>query len=410
MRIGLLSLGDSSSVASWSGTPSFIGRALDEHVGEVRHLGPLRAPSAGLHRVAGRVARGLTGRRSLPLHAPRVAREFGEHAARRIDAESPDAVFLVASSSAISGVPADVPLVYSSDATFRLIEDYYPRYTRLWPSSRRSAESLEREVISRANLLLYPSEWVARSAIEDYGADPRRVHVLPYGANLTAAPAPDDPRPRAVTEPCRLLFVGVDWWQKGAQVAVDTLAALREGGVEAELTICGCTPPRPISAPGLTIIPFLDKRVAAERQRLGDLYAAADFFLMPSRAECYGIVFCEAAAHGLPSLSAATGGIPSAVREGESGHLLAPETATGPGFAALIAEIFADQARHVALRRSSRRAFEEHLSWRSWGRRARPLIEAILRGDEDGDTARDPSWHAPSVPPSHPRSGSDRPA
>ena len=373
MKIGVVTLEDARSVRTWSGTPFFAGKALEKHLGEVAFLTPSHQRKKTVLSIYGKVLRLATGRRISPAHSHLMASAVGADIKRKIEASDPDAVLLLASSSAISGVPDDRPLVYVSDATFRLIADYYPRYSNLTSKARRDGNGLEQAAIGQADLLLYSSDWAARSAIEDYGADPGKTHVLPFGANLEPLPQAEELDLQRESSVCRLLFIGVGWEQKGAQTAVDALDALRAAGIEATLTICGCTPPSPLANPRVTCIPFLDKSDPLQRARLHDLYREADFFVLPTQAECYGVVFCEAAAHGVPSIAPATGGVPSAVREGESGHLL-PIDATGKDYAELIAAIYRDSARHRALRQSSRTAFEQHLNWDSWGSRAATLI------------------------------------
>ena len=353
-----------------------MSKSLANEGHEVIHIGPLSAPILPLYKAYSRFCRTFRRRGLSPFHAGPVVAQYAADAARKIRAVSPDIVFAPAGSTFAWSVPDGVPLVYASDATFRLIENYHPNYRNLSRAARETAERLERKTIARADLILYPSEWAAESAIKDYGADPARVHVIPWGANLEEAPDRDSVLGRRKPGPCRLLFIGVNWEEKGADIAIGTLAELKNRGVKAELVICGCTPPKPVTQDGLTIIPYLDKNDPEQRNRLDQLYRDADFFLLPTRADCYGIVFCEAAAHGVPSIAPATGGVPYAVRDGETG-VLVPPNATKADYAAVIAEIFANPDRLARLRQSSRDAFEARLNWQAWGRRVSDLIQTL---------------------------------
>src|SRR5690606_24581714 len=106
-------------------------------------------------------------------------------------------------------------------------------------------------------------------------------------------------------------------------------------------------------------------------------YLDADFLILPTRCECYGIVFCEAAAHGLPSIAAATGGVPEVVREGINGHTL-PLSAGAADYTALIRAVLDEPGRHDRLRRSSRDEFERRLNWDTWGCETARLVHALL--------------------------------
>ena len=104
------------------------------------------------------------------------------------------------------------PIAFWTDATFAQMVDFYPEFQKLAGASVRAGNVLEQHALKRASLAIYASQWAARSAMSDYGADPAKVSVVPFGANM---PADYDPaeieriieqRGRDV---CRLLFVGV---------------------------------------------------------------------------------------------------------------------------------------------------------------------------------------------------------
>ncbi|WP_334367649.1 glycosyltransferase family 4 protein [Bradyrhizobium sp. AZCC 1578] len=375
-RIAFATIGDASDVKFWSGTPFHMWKSLANEGNEVVQIGPLRAPALPLYKAYSKLRRTFRMRHLSPFYAGPVVAQYSADAARRIRAASPDIVFAPAGSIFAWNVPDDIPLVYASDATFRLADNYHPNCRNLSRAAREAMERVERDTIARADLLLYPSEWAAKSAIQDYGADPQRVHVISWGANLEDPPDREPVLGYRKPGPCRLLLIGVNWKEKGADIAIETLSELKNRGVEAELVICGCTPPTPIAQDGVTIIPYLDKNNREQRNRMDQLYRDADFFLLPTRADCYGIVFCEAAAHGVPSIAPATGGVPSAIRDGETGMLL-PLNATTTDYATVISETFANPDRLARLRKSSRDAFEARLNWRTWGQRVSDLIQTL---------------------------------
>ena len=205
------------------------------------------------------------------------------------------------------------------------------------------------------------------------------MRAVPFGANLEHPPSRETVLARKRSGRCRLLFLGVDWQRKGGEIAFETLMKLEERGVQAELIVVGCTPPQGFSHERLKVIPYLNKRDEKQRQELEDLFQTSDFLFLPTRSECYGMVFCEASAYGLPVISTDTGGVSGAVRDGENGFLL-PPSAGGAEYAELIARVYGDEAGYAELVGSSRAAFEASLNWDSWGRTVKKLMDEMLEG------------------------------
>lgn len=62
--------------------------------------------------------------------------------------------------------------------------------------------------LAKASKLIYPSKWAANSAIFDYGVEPEKTEIIPFGANLDTVPLIDKVLSKKHSLPCRLLFIG----------------------------------------------------------------------------------------------------------------------------------------------------------------------------------------------------------
>jgi glycosyltransferase involved in cell wall biosynthesis len=353
-------------------------KALQTHCGDVTALGPVEPKLAIAGAILSRALRFLTRKQYLYVHSLWFSKLCGRVIERRLAKDRFDLIAAAYAGPHIAHVETNVPIVFASDATFAAMVDYYPAYSRLLDVSLRQGHTIVRKVFDKSAYAVYPSDWAARSAIRDYGAAPRKVRVIESGANID----PEDVPPRSLlvrkkrSDTLKLLWVGVDWERKGGEIALETLGDLERMGKRAELTICGCTPPRGHVHESMRIVPFLSKNDVEDRKRLWGLFLAADYFLLPSRQETSGRAHCEASAFGLPILAADTGGVRNGVREGENGFVL-PPSARGQDYARLIAEIGADESQYRALADRGRTLFETVLNWDTWGRRVRGLIDEL---------------------------------
>lgn len=376
IRIALLTPQDPLSKRSWSGTIYHMARALQEQCGEVTLLGPVPGTQRG-GRICNRLTQLLLGKRYDYSHSLSYARTCARYFTRKLAAADYDIIFAPAAATGLAFLTSGIPIVYASDATFALLHNYYPEFSNLLPRSIRWGNLIEKAAIQKSRIALFSSQWAAESACTDYGADPAKIRIIPFGANLDTVPPKNGVALRKKSAKVSLLFLAVNWQRKGGDIALATLGALLDRGIAAELIVCGCQPPAGVSHPCLTVIPFLDKDNPQERNALNDLFQTTDFLLLPTRYDCTPIVICEANAFGVPVLATDTGGVSSLINEGENGLLL-PFSAKGAHYADAIAKVIHDEECWSALRHTSRAAFDERLNWDAWARSVGTLFAEIL--------------------------------
>jgi glycosyltransferase involved in cell wall biosynthesis len=349
-----------------------MSRALQKHVGDVAYLGPAFSWNEFYHVVSSR-ARAAVGVRGRPyVHGRAMAREFGSIFKRRI-APGTDFVYAPMAASQIAFLETDIPVVYSSDTTFVLLADYYPEFSGLTERYRLEANEIEQRALGLSQVTSYPSEWAARSAVSDYGADPTRVHVVPWGANLDEVPPRDQIHALKGNGQCRLLFLGKDWQRKGGPLAYGTVVELRKRGLDAHLSIAGCKPRGEFDPAAATLVGTVDKSNPTDRAMLGRLLLESHFLLQPSRHESLGVVYCEASAHGTPSIATDTGGVGGVVLDGKNGFRL-PLSAGPDQYADLIMSVYQNRPFYDRLVETTRETFENRLNWDTWALKMRELM------------------------------------
>ncbi len=360
MRVAYLSMGNPTDRSNWSGTPFF---ALQEMQRRLPDLAVIETPRLD----------GLTGRligpsRRLGLDItrnPLVQRCYAQSIEGQLQSFRPDAVLAVGGAYKLARISDRWPVVFVSDGLFCSVVDYYAKFRALSPATRQRAMRLERDFTRPAShRFALMSQWAAETAMAAHSIPASRVRVVPIGANLEQDPGRswiDQPKPAL-----DLLWVGVDWQRKGGAVLLAAFAALRERMPQARLHIVGVTPPQAQHQPGVTVHGYLRKSDPAEREKLLNLFASAFLFVMPSREEAFGLVYCEAAAFGVPSIAYRTGGVTTIVDDGRTGLLL-PMDAAPVDFGDAILSLWNDRGRYDAMRRAARERYESVLNWAAWG-------------------------------------------
>lgn len=334
---------------------------------EVDRIFPLHVPETGLD-LAKKAGYRLMGKHHRRDRDQSYLAALADEFEQRTEGREYDFVFS-AGTEVISRLRTPLPVVFCADATFANLVDYYWDFTHLSAEYLRSGHAQEKAALARADLAVYPSEWAARSAIEDYGADPAKVRVISFGANHGHANQRATVRQWIAERPTdriRLLFVGRHWERKGGELVVATALCLIAHGYPVTLDIVGCDiPAQHHDVPWIHRHGLLNQRDPAAVAKLHRLFAQAHFVMVPSRAEAYGLTFAEANAFGTPPIATATGGIPAIIRHGHNGLLL-PLGATAPDYADAIVATFTDPACYRAMCRQAFTEFEQRLNWRTF--------------------------------------------
>ncbi|MCA9447996.1 MAG: glycosyltransferase, partial [Candidatus Omnitrophica bacterium] len=91
----------------------------------------------------------------------------------------------------------------------------------------------------------------------------------------------------------------------------------------------------------------------------------------------YGIVFCEASAYGLPSITTDTGGVSGVVTNGVNGYTLPPED-RGEAYGKLIYQLLENRENYLELRTKTRLEYDTRLNWRVWGEKVVDEMRTLL--------------------------------
>lgn len=369
LRIAYVSVSTPFSRASWSGIPWYSHREVlrrfpDTHVLETPITDALTTRLSLMERF------GLSVRRRRM-----IAQHYRKLINGQLEKLKPDAVIAVAAAHKIAYIEPKWPLIYAADAMYATVVDYYGKYAALPSRTRLQGNMLQRALLERVDRALLCSQWAIDAARAAYGLPEEMLREVPMGANLDEDPGFQAP---TISGPLTLLFVGYDWQRKGGPLLLQIAQELRRRTGDAELHVVGVSPREARGADGVYLHGRIDKSNRHEFGKLIELYRRSSFFTMPSREEAFGIVHCEAAAFGRPSVAAQTGGVAGIVRDGRSGLLL-PLNASAADYADRILNVWQQPADYIAMCAEARRQYETRLNWTQWGDALANAVDEVVR-------------------------------
>jgi glycosyltransferase involved in cell wall biosynthesis len=376
-KIAYISSSNHLDKKAWSGSINNIFNSLSENLGTVEALGPYSPTSAIF---IGKIIhwfcitffkKRFDFRRSIL-----VSKAYASYFEKKLNNKHFDFIVAPAASPEIAFLNTRIPIVYISDSTVKASLNYHKALSNLTKYSEKQAIYIETKALNKSTINALTSPWAINSAISELNISSKKMLLLPFGANIKNPPKKELILNKNKGDVCKLLFIGVYWENKGGSIAYNTLIKLLEMGIEAELTICGCIPPEKYKHEKITVIQFLNKNIKEEEEKLYGLYERANFLILPTRFEAYGLVFCEASAYGVPSLATNTGGVSGVITEEKNGYLFNYED-FGDGYANKIKEIWIDDAAYKQLSLSSRNEYETKLNWNSWAQKLQEKLTEL---------------------------------
>ena len=362
----------------WSGTGYHIAEALKKQALSLEYIGPLKDPAV------------LKAIRKLKRHYyeqfykenyqkdsdPLMLKNYAAQVARKLSSVKADIVFS-ATVDPIAYLECTQPTAFWADGTFAKIQNFYPQYSNLCEPVIHDWHKMEKLALQKCSLAIYSSDWAAKSAIHDYGADSTKVKVVPFGSN-TESPFThetiQDVIKSRTSNCCKLIFLGVDWVRKGGDVAYEIARTLNQSGLNTELTVVGCRPLIEEPLPDFVkVLGFISKSTDKGKKRIQDLILESHFLILPTLADCTPIVLCEANSLGVPCLSTTVGGIPTMVHNDVNGQLFDPE-ADITEYCSYIQKIFLNYSNYQDLAFSAFNEYQSRLNWKTAGQNVKNLL------------------------------------
>ncbi len=375
MKIAYASPYDPTDIHNWSGLGYYIAKSLSCFA-ELQYINNLNYKTSTYQKLQ----RQYWKMRRKSYDYGRL-KAVGVQYANQIESKIQNNVDLLFSPSTqqIAYYSGSIPKVFYGDATFASLLDFYPEFCNLSPETIRQGHEMEKYALDTCSLAIYSSKWAADSALKDYNAESSKVHIVPFGANIESKRTLNDIKYFAESKPniCNLLFIGVDWVRKGGSLAVEIATELNILGVPTLLHIVGIKNDDISNLPDFVINHgFISKSTKEGKEYLDDLFQKSHFLLVPSIAEAYGLVFCEANSFGVPCLSTNIGGIPTIIKDNLNGFTFSKEDRSEK-YIDKILPLLENRESYLDLAQSSYNEYVTRLNWDVVSKSIKNLLEQI---------------------------------
>lgn len=369
MRIAALSSYDLNRPLDWSGTPYYCLQALAQTTARLdvycraEQEVPPEAP-AKYRRYAD------LNKKYLWTRDLRLTKRMLESKYKQAQTNPAPNWLLFFNPSDAAYIKTDIPIAIVVDAAWKQFVLAYSPFMKQPICHESYEDGLRGEALgfNKATLLLCLTEWTAEGVLQEYPEMKHKIAVLHPGANLTDTIDRGKLNENIACRrrPLTLLFIGIQSYRKGLDIAIGACEEVRRAGIDAELEVLSTELP-PAVPQFVNIHGYLNKHSEEGLTSLDSLYSRGFVLLLPARAECAAIVLCEAAAFGVPAIVSGVGGTKELVLNGCTGYVVG--TDSGPAeYADRIKFLATHPAEYVRMANQARIHYEAHLNWNRFAR------------------------------------------
>ncbi|PKL79781.1 MAG: hypothetical protein CVV25_06615 [Ignavibacteriae bacterium HGW-Ignavibacteriae-4] len=322
MKIAYIAYEDSNDISAWSGTIAHIAKNLSND-NEIIPIDNLGCPWDIIFKIIPKL-KSWFGFTSDFRRNKFFMKSIAKRIEKKLAGKEYDIIF-APGTLYVSYLKASKPIIVWADATFASLVDTYPQYSKMTKNEIEIGNELEKLALDNIQKIIFSTTWAAKSALSHYNIPTSKVEVIPFGSNLnerftiTDLAKLNEAKPK---DKVKLLFVGVDWYKKGGDLLLDIYQELRLHSDKYELEVVGSSPEKIPIIDGVRFHGFLKKSDNEQNKKLISLFQQSHYFLLPTRAEAFGIVFCEANSYGLPTFGSELGGITDIIINGVNGELI----------------------------------------------------------------------------------------
>jgi glycosyltransferase involved in cell wall biosynthesis len=220
-------------------------------------------------------------------------------------------------------------------------------------------------------------------ALEERGVCTSKLHTVGAGVNPSELGCGDGARFRErfkVSGPI-VLQIGTQTQDKGSIDLIEAMKLLWGAGINLTLVLIGqltddfenyyLQAQKPSLYERIICLGFVDDKTKQ------DALDACNVYVMPSRAESFGIAFLEAWSYSKPVVGARAGGVPCVISDGEDGLLV--RFGDRQGIASAVGSLLADDAARRSMGQCGRAKVLANYTWEKVCNRMSSVTDELLR-------------------------------